>query len=552
MAISPDGRLVTFSATRGAATQLYVRGLDRAEATPLQGTEGAVGPFFSPDGAWIGFWAGSTIRKVPVAGGPSATIAEAPAGRRWTASWGEDGTIFFSSGRGLSRVSSTGGTPATLTTADAAKNERHLLPHALPGGKALLFTALTSADWETANVVLLSLDTGEQRVVVPGGADGRYVSTGHIMYMKSGTLLAVPFDVKSQQATGAPVTLAEGVMQGLNAPNGEDNTGAGQFTVSTSGTLLYLLGGLSPILQSSWVWVERTGAAQQVTAVPAGPFLFPRLSPDGQKVAVNVRSEASRTSDVWVHDLGRGAPTRLTFDGRNSWPVWSPDGKRLVYGASTTGATNLYAINADGSGKPERLTTSDWQQIPSSWSSTNAIAFLQRPRLGMGGIWVLEMDGEAAAARKPKLFLESRFVLWHPEFSPDGKWMAYVSTESGAPDVYVQPYPGPGEKIRISTAGGTEPIWSPNGRELLYRWGHQVFSAAISSLSPFRADTPRLVFESKPGEYDATSPIRSWNVGADGRKFLLSRYAESKDKPVTAMHVVLNWAEELKRLVPAK
>jgi hypothetical protein len=163
MAISPDGRLVTFSATRGAATQLYVRGLDRAEATPLQGTEGAVGPFFSPDAAWIGFWAGSTIKKVPVAGGPSATIAEAPAGRRWTASWGEDGTIFFSSGRGLSRVSSTGGTPATLTTADAAKNERHLLPHALPGGKALLFTALTSADWETANVVLLSLDTGEQR-----------------------------------------------------------------------------------------------------------------------------------------------------------------------------------------------------------------------------------------------------------------------------------------------------------------------------------------------------------------------------------------------------
>jgi hypothetical protein len=170
--------------------------------------------------------------------------------------------------------------------------------------------------------------------------------------MKTGTLLAVPFDVKSLQATGAPVTLTEGVMQGLNAPNGEDNTGAGQFTVSTSGTLLYLLGGLSPILESSWVWVERTGAAQQVTAVPAGPFLFPRLSPDGLKVAVNVRSEASRTSDVWVYDLGRGAPTRLTFDGRNSWPVWSPDGKRLVYAASTTGATNLYAINADGSGSP--------------------------------------------------------------------------------------------------------------------------------------------------------------------------------------------------------
>jgi eukaryotic-like serine/threonine-protein kinase len=552
MSISPDGRLVVFSGTRGAVTQLFVRGLERNEATPIQGTEGAVGPFFSPDGAWIGFWAGTTLKKVPVNGGPSATIAEAPAGRRWTASWGEDGTIFFSSGREISRVSSAGGTPATLTTADATKNERHVLPHALPGGNALLFTAVTSADWETANVVLRLLDSGEQRVVVTGGADGQYVSTGHIVYMKAGTLLAVPFHIRSQQVTGPPVTLIEGVMQGLNAPNGEDNTGAGQFTVSTSGTLLYLLGGLSPFLESSWVWVDRTSAAQPVPAGPTGPFLFPRLSPDGQKVAVNVRTEAGRTSDVWVYDLARRAPTRLTFDGRNSWPVWSPDGKRLVYGASTTGATNLYAINADGSGKPERLTTSEWQQVPSSWSSTNVVAFLQRPQLGLAGIWVLEMDGEAAAARKPKLFLESRFVLWHAEFSPDGRWMAYVSTESGAPDVYVQPYPGPGEKIRISTAGGTEPIWSPNGRELLYRWGGQVFSAAISSLAPFRVDTPRPVFESKPGEYDATTPIRSWNVSADGRRFLLSRYAESKAKPVSSVHVVLNWAEELKRLAPAK
>ena len=287
-----------------------------------------------------------------------------------------------------------------------------------------------------------------------------------------------------------------------------------------------------------------------MTTAPAGPYLFSRLSPDGQKVAVNVRRAASRTSDVWVYDLLRGVPTRLTFEGSNSWPIWSPDGKRVVYGGRTTGLTNLYAANADGSGQPERLTTSDYEQIPSSWSSaTNTIAFLQRPQVGSYGIWVLPMEGD----RKPRLFLESRFNLSHPEFSPDGRWIAYLSNESGTSAVYVQPYPGPGEKIRISTGGGTEPIWSPNGRELLYRpLTHQVFSSAIRSLSPFRADTPRLLFELKGGTYESTSPVRSWSVSRDGRRFLFSRFGESIYTPVTVMHVVLNWTEELKRLVPPK
>jgi Tol biopolymer transport system component len=245
----------------------------------------------------------------------------------------------------------------------------------------------------------------------------------------------------------------------------------------------------------------------------------------------------------------RGAPTRLTFDGSSS-PIWSPDSKRLVYGAGS-----LYAINADGGGRPERLAISDYLQIPSSWSATgNAIAFLQRPGPddGSSGIWVLPMEGD----RKPRLFLESRFSLTHPDFSPDGRWMAYVSNESGAQEVYVQPYPGPGEKIRISTNVGTEPIWTANGRELLYRGftssGMAFFSASVRSLSPFQVDTPRLLFETKFGEYDSTGPTRGWDVSADGQRFLLVRPVAPTDKPVTVMHVVLNWTEELKRLVPAK
>jgi eukaryotic-like serine/threonine-protein kinase len=554
MALSPDGRLVVFTGTRGTVTQLYVRGMDHAEAKPVPGTEGATEVFFSPDGAWIGFRADNKIKKVPAAGGPPATVGDVPTGGGLGTSWGDDGTIFFASIAGISRVSAAGGTPARVTTPDAAKGERHLLPQPLPGGRAILFTTMNSVESETANIVLQSLDNADERVLIPGGADARYVSTGHLVYMRTGTLMAVPFDVQSRQVTGAPVALIDGVMQGLNAPSGADETGAGQFTVSPSGTLLYATGGIGPIRESSMVWVDRTGVAQPLAAVPAGQYMSPRLSPDGKKIAVQVRRGASRTTDVWVHDVVRGSPTRLTSDGDNRRPIWSPDGKRLVYGSSTISANNLYAINADGGGKPERLTTSDQLQTPSSWSSANVIAFLERPGLGGGstGIWVLPSDGD----RKPRLFLESRFNLTHPEFSPDGHWMAYESTESGAAEVYVQPYPGPGEKIRISTAGGIEPVWTATGRELLYRANngsrHGFFSAAIRSLSPFRHDTPRLLFETKPREYASSTPVRGWDVSADGQRFLLLRPIESTERPVTMMHVVLNWQTELTQRVPTR
>ena len=554
IALSPDGRLVVFSATRGRLTQLYMRGLDHAEATPVPGTEGAIGPFFSPDGGWIGFWADNKIKKVPAVGGPPVTICDAigfGGTGLWGASWGEDGTIFFKrQGGGISSVSSTGGTTSEVTTPDVSKGEHDQLPQALPGGKALMFTARTSAGWEEANVVVQSLDTSERRVVIHGGADARYMSTGHLVYMKAGTLMAVPFDVQSLRVTGAPVALIESVMQAVNPLNGNDESGAGQFALSNSGTLIYVLGGVSPYLESSLVWVDRKGGAQLMAAAPVRSHLAPRLSPDGQKVAVFVFSGANRDADVWVYDASRGTPTRLTFGGENRYPIWSPDGKRLVYASNASGVLNLHAISADGSGKPERLTTSDYAQWPSSWAATsNAIAFVElHPPINQ--IWILPLDGD----RKPRLFVESRFNLGR---SADGHWIAYLSDESGATEVYVQPYSGPGEKTRVSTdrdstngAGG--PIWTANGREILYRSNRRYFSAPILSLAPFRADTPRLLFEAKPGEYNGTVPVRGWDVTSDGQRFLLLRNVASTDKPVTEMHVVLNWTEELKRLVPAK
>jgi eukaryotic-like serine/threonine-protein kinase len=555
LAISPDGRLAVFSAERGDVAQLYARPLDRKSSVPIAGTEDGVAPFFSSDGSSIGFWVGSTLKRVPVAGGQPTTIADVPDGARGSATWSDDGTIFVASNAGISRVPSAGGTPATLIASDRAKNERHVLPHALPGGKAILFTTVTGRAWSAANIVLRSVDSGEQRVLVKGGADARYVDSGHLVYVKGGTLMSVRFDLRSQQITGSPVAVLEDVMQSMNNPNSGNETGAGHFAVSRSGALLYLTGGVAPNLESSWEWVERTGVRKKLDEVPTGSYLFPRLSPDGQKVAVNVRRPASRAADIWIYDVLRAAPTRLTFEGNNSAPVWSPDGRRVVFSADAQSASNVYVVNADGSGKPERLTTSDYSQIPSSWDRTSGmLAFLQRPTLETTGIWVMPVDSRPAT---PKLFLESRFFLSHAEFSPDGRWMAYVSNESGASEVYVQPYPGPGEKVRVSsdsTDGGTEPVWAPDGRELLYRGigpHGGVMSATISSTSPFRVNPPRLLIELKTTEYDSTSPVRSWNVSPDGRRFLASRF-ERMGQPITTLHVVLNWGEELRRLVPAR
>ena len=548
MTVSPDGRRIVFVGIRGAVSQLYERRLDSADATPIAGTEEGTGPFFSPDGAWIGFIADNKIKKVAAAGGPAATICDLPPGARWGASWGQDGTVFFAARTGIFKVPSSGGTPTRLTTVDTIKGDRHLLPQLLPGGKTLIFTA-------PPNIVTLSLATGEQRTLIEGGSDARYVDAGgagHLVYMKSGTLMAVPFDVRTAQVTGPSVALVEGIMHGVNAGNANDETQAGQFTIAGSGTLFYVLGGIGPNREDTLTWVDRTGLATPFADATGRSYLNPHLSPDGRKIVTAIRRDASRDTDLWRYDLVSGSSTRLTLDGGGS-PVWSPDGKRIVYASGTNTPSNLYLIDGGGSGKPERLTTSEFSQTPASWAAgTNTIAFLQRPTPDTFGIYALPMDGPDAG--KPKLFLESRFALASPELSPDGRWMAYGSAESETFEVYVQPYPGPGGKVRISTAIGTEPIWMANGRELLFRGATAttmpVFSATIASLSPFQANAPRVLFAVPNGEYDRTGPIRAWDASADGQRFLMLRNSKAINTPVTTIHVVLNWTDELNRRVP--
>jgi serine/threonine-protein kinase len=330
----------------------------------------------------------------------------------------------------------------------------------LPGGRAILYTARASDDWTQAQVVVQSIDGGHPRTLISNAADGRYVGTGHLLYMKLGTLMAVPFDPARLQITGAAVTMVEGVMQAVNMGLGFDETGAGEYVVAENGTLAYVVGGIHPNTNRQLVWVDRRGT-ESALREPPGPILTPRISPDGQRLVYFMPRTGSRESDVWMYDLTRDTPTRLTFDGDNNSAIWSPDGRHVIF--SSGRPRNLFWMAADGGGSPERLTASQLPQTASTTSANNLVSVVEG-EFPPHQISVLSLEGD----RKLGRFLQSPFALTHPVFSTDGRWLAYVSSESGQNEVYVQAYPGPGVKYHISTQGGTSPAWAGSGRELFY------------------------------------------------------------------------------------
>jgi Tol biopolymer transport system component len=539
LALSPDGRRIVFAGVADNIPRLYRRDLDRAEAVAIESTVGAVAPFYSPDGEWIGFVADGKLKKVPAAGGPAVALCAVRYQSFWGASWGDNGVIYFGTREGILSVPAAGGTPAAVTQLDLSKGERHLSPQLLPGGKALLITS-------PPNVSILPLETKQEQPLFEG-SDARYLDSGYIVYINDGTLMAVPFDAAAARTTSAPVPVIENVMIGQNAGNSGDESLQGQFAVSNAGTLAYITGGPFAARATTLVWVDRKGVATALPGEPTRPFLFSRLSPDGQKIAVQIRNERNRGGDVWVYDIARQSPTRLTFDGAGA-PVWSPDSKQVMVSGFDG---NLYTLHADGSGKAQLVLKNELDQVAGSWVGGAArVGFLQRPTIRTYGLWVLPMQG--ADAYKPKLLLESPFPVTYPELAPDGNWMAYASTESGGSEIYVQSVPA-GPKLRVSPDGGTEPIWIRNGREILYRHGtakgHAVMSAAVRSLSPLRIDAPRVLFTSAPGTYDSTTPARSWDATADGSKLLMSKNAPTTETPVTSIHIVLNWLDDLRQTV---
>jgi len=555
LAVSPDGSYIAYTSTLSAGTrQLFLRPMDRSEAVAIPGTDGATGPFFSPDGQWIAFTAGGKLKKVSLVGGTPIVLCDNPSDNpnAGTGSWSPDGTIFFAETTGLMRVPAAGGTPQGVTKIESRLGGLgSRWPEVLPGGQAILYVnGGTTANFsDDSNIIVQSLKTGERKTLIQGGTSPHYLYTGDLVYAQGGRLLAVPFDLQRLEVTGTAAPVLEDVWQGLG--------GYSAYSLSRDGSIAYVNGSLGGVggslraVESRLVWVNRNGTEQPLPA-PKHSYVNPRLSPDGRLVSVDIREQESQ---VWLYDLSRETLTRLTFEGNtNATPAWTPDGKRIAFQSNKEGsALNLFWLLADGSGGLERLTTSEHLQAPSSWSPDGQLlAFTNfNPTTGWD-IWVLRLRDPSAGSgqtHKAQPFLRTPFTEGAPRFSLDGRWLAYVSDESGRYEIYVQPYPGPGAKRQISTDGGTEPAWNRNGRELFYRSGSKMMAVDIATQPSFAAGKPRKLFE---GPYLPTAAtIQNYDVSLDGQRFLMLKPIEAAEAAATQINVVLNWFEELKQKVPA-
>jgi len=558
LALSPDGRRLVFNGGKEGKWQLYLRSLDEPEASPIPGTERAVAPFFSPDGEWLGFWASLTegglrkggLRKVAISGGLPVPVCETPI--VFGASWGENDTIVFGQmDGGLMQVSADGGLPAKLTTLQEGEYA-HRMPHLLPGGEAVLFTVQKRfMSLRDASVVVQSLTTGERHVLVEPGADARYVPTGHLLYAHWGTLMAVPFDLARLEVTGGSVPVVDDVMQAMRARSRWLDSGEAQFSVSRTGSLVYLNGGVFPDFEQPLLWVDREGKAEPLGA-PLRSHWFPRLSPDGQLVATSVW-ELDQENDrrIWVFDISRGSFRPLTQGGVEDAPAWSRDGRHVVFGRIFGPSAGLFRQEVDGSGEQERLTTTNAGHAPCSWSPDGTeLAYVHRGK-GEVDIWVLPV-GERG--EQPRPVVKTPFSEQHPAFAPDGRWLAYTSDESGSAEVYVQSYPEPGTKKQVSVDGGGAPAWSRDGRELFFGVKNgqtgilRMMVVGVATEPALRFGKPTMLFE---GRYGGVTGCASYDVTPDGRRFLMVGEGElPPHDPVTHINVVLNWFEELKRRVP--
>jgi serine/threonine-protein kinase len=528
VAISPDGSRLAYVGRRGSTQQLYARAVNELDMTPIPGTEDAVSPFFSPDGKWVGFGANDELRKVPVAGGRPQTLCAARG--LLGASWGATNRIVFASvdASGLRQVSADGGLPVALTVPSAGRGEIvQRTPQVLPGENAVLFSEVGGTTVADGQMIVQSLDSGARRVLGPGDHP-RYVSSGHLIFARGTTLLAAPFDLARHEMIGKPTPILDGIVR----------TPAAQFAVSDTGSLVYAPGG-SQLTGYNLVWVDRDGKEEPLPIAPRS-FSKPRLSPNGRQVAVVVDNR-----QIWSYDFSRGSLTPLTAaDVQTNFPLWTPDGSRLAFSSSQDGALNMSWMLADGNGL-ERLTTSVLFQDPSSFSPDGRLLFfVELHPSNAQDIWVLPMDSR----RKPRPLMTTQFVEGGPMLSPDGQWLAFVSNESGDNEVYVRPFPGSRRKTRISSDGGQELAWAPDGRELFYRSGDRMMAVDVVTRPTLKPGKPRLLFERA---FAKGGPWRDYDISLDGRKFLMLK-PTMEDIPITQLNVVLNWFTELQQRVPTR
>jgi len=540
VAISPDGRYIAFLTGVGSVTgidrnRLSLRSLDEMEARAIEGSNGAANPVFSPDSKWVGFARDQTLLRTAVSGGAPRRISSLGGTPRGV-DWRGDELVFSGDvSSGLFRVPAAGGEPEVLTVLHKERREKtHRFPQVLPGGDAVLFTLATSTtgSWDDASIAVASMKTGEYRIVLEGGANARFSSTGHIVFARGGALHAATFDLETLEVRGQPVRVLEGVMTSAVA-------GSAEFAIAENGSLLYAPG-LSGTEDRRVVWVDRGGRVEPLIETPR-PFTALRLSSDGRYVAVQVHA---CIDSIWLYAMDRGTLTRLTSEWDNIIPVWDPSGREIAVSSARASAYNLYKLAADGGGQAERLAKSDYTQVPTSWSPYGSVLAFHELRVETGAdVFLLSLSGD----REPKPFLNGRPNEMFAAFSPSGTWIAYQSDETGRFEIYLRRYPDGGSLRQVSTDGGTYAVWNPNGRELFYRSNDKIMSVAVETEGDLALGRPAVLYEKRYGR----SAFSTFAVTPDGQRFIDLDDSVAEPAP-TYLVLVQNFGEELKRLAPPR
>jgi len=532
LSISPDGTQVVYVGLRAGNLQLYLRSLERAESTPIAGTEGANSPFFSPDGRWVGFFAQGKLKKVTVGGTALQVLADAPFPRGGC--WGVDDTLTFAPTNvsGLWKVPAAGGPATELTRLEREAGEiSHRWPCALPDGETLLFSIWTGPGPDEHNLVRHSLVDGERSMLVTGVGAPAFLAPGVLLYGRLDALYATPWDPTRTSLEGAvPMTLPVSAR--------EDGEGAPAMALSSDGTLVHVPVG--PGHRSKRVvWVDRAGKVEPL-ALTERDFQSVVLSPDGRQAIVQFEEGKGV---LWLCDLARATLTPFaTTEGSSQAPVWTPDGKRVIYRGTRKGYRNLFWKAADGTGVEERLTTkADVVQTPTSVSPDGRWVIFDENTTAAGEIWRLSLERTASgAAGEPVLVADGR----NGHVSPDGQWLAYISLVTGRDEIYVQPFPGPGPREPISTGGGKSPLWSRDGKELFFATPGELLVVDVTTTPTFSASAPRVLYTGRFREpVNGNTPF---SVSADGQRFLRVQQVEP-ERPVTHLDLVLNWRAELER-----
>ncbi len=538
--LSPDGDRIVQTFAAGTVHELVLRALDQWEGSTLATGEGLgrpYQPFFSPDGEWVGFVTPNSLQKVPISGGTPIKLCDTALSRG--ATWGPDDTIVFASSpeSGLFTVPAAGGEPQPLTELDTEKKEStHRWPQFLPGGEQILFTVQSaSSDFDSASIEILDLASGARQLVHQGGTYGRYVESGHIIYMNQGTLFAIPFDVETLQATGSAAPVVQEV--------GSSIEGGAFYDVSTTGLLAYVSGVGASGAKLTAVWIDRQGKIEPLISEERD-FRNPRFSPDGRYLAVDIDTDGN--SDIWVYDLERDVPTRLTFnEAVDNSAVWSPDGQFIAFSSERgEGAPSIYRIPADGSGEPERMADNDRPIYGWSWSPDGQkLAIMQdSPETILDLGWLSVETGEI------EIFLATPFIEYGPVFSPDGRYIAYGSNESGDWEVYVRPADGSRGKWQISAGGGaSSPIWAADGREIFIALDNsRVQSVAVdTSGGRFQVGRPEDLFS---GSFiELTDRYVMLDATPDGQRFVVFQGEAAATEGHQHVRLITNWFTELER-----